>query len=84
MEKQINNPPSGGWNKISLWFTSPTSDLYVHADNHELKWDGSNRLFIGNDGGIGVSLDKGQTFYQQTEVTTLLSSMLLHMIKMVV
>ncbi|RYM33048.1 T9SS type A sorting domain-containing protein [Brumimicrobium glaciale] len=62
-KKQINNPPSGGWNKISLWFTSPTSDLYVHADNHELKWDGSNRLFIGNDGGIGVSLDKGQTFY---------------------
>ncbi|WP_158276204.1 T9SS type A sorting domain-containing protein [Brumimicrobium oceani] len=62
-KKQINNPPSGGWNKISIWFTSPTSPLYVHADNHELKWDSSNRLYIGNDGGIGVSLDQGQTFY---------------------
>ncbi len=62
-KKQINNPPSGGWNKISIWFASPTSPLYVHADNHELKWDKNNRLFIGNDGGIGVSLDQGSTFY---------------------
>lgn len=62
-KKQINNPPSGGWNKISIWFASPTSPLYVHADNHELKWDKNNRLFIGNDGGISVSLDKGATFY---------------------
>ena len=62
-KKQINNPPSGGWNKISIWFTSPTSELYSHADHHQLKWDASNRLYIGNDGGIGVSLDQAETFY---------------------
>lgn len=62
-KQQINNPPSGGWNKISLWFVNPTSDLYVHADNHELKWDSNEKLYIGNDGGIGISLDKAQTFY---------------------
>ncbi|MDX1651788.1 MAG: T9SS type A sorting domain-containing protein [Brumimicrobium sp.] len=59
----INNPPAGGWNRISLWFANPTSSLYVHADNHELKWDSQNRLYIGNDGGIGVSTDLAQTFY---------------------
>ncbi len=62
-KQQINNPPSGGWNKISLWFANPTSPLYVHADNHELKWDSNERLYIGNDGGIGISTDKAQTFY---------------------
>lgn len=62
-KKQINNPPSGGWNKISIWFSSPTSPLYVHADNHELKWDANDKLYIGNDGGIGVSLNQGSTFY---------------------
>ncbi|WP_205679238.1 T9SS type A sorting domain-containing protein [Brumimicrobium aurantiacum] len=62
-KKQINNPPAGGWNTISVWFASPTSPLYVHADNHELKWDSDDRLYIGNDGGVGVSLDQGGTFY---------------------
>lgn len=62
-KKQIDNPPSGGWSKISVWFANPTSPLYVHADNHELKWSSDNTLYIGNDGGIGVSLDKGNTFY---------------------
>ncbi|WP_159038561.1 T9SS type A sorting domain-containing protein [Brumimicrobium mesophilum] len=62
-KKQINNPPSGGWNKLSIWFASPTSPLYVHADNHSLRWDKNDRLYIGNDGGIGVSLDQGSTYY---------------------
>lgn len=62
-KQQINNPPSGGWNKISLWFTNPTSDLYVHADNHVLEWDSNGKLYIGNDGGIGISLDGAETFY---------------------
>ncbi|MEX1192505.1 MAG: T9SS type A sorting domain-containing protein [Brumimicrobium sp.] len=59
----INNPPSGGWNKISIWNANVTSPLYVHADNHELKWDKNDRLYIGNDGGIGISTDLAQTFY---------------------
>jgi hypothetical protein len=62
-KQQINNPPSGSWNKISIWFVSQSSPLYAHADQHELKWDKNGKLYIGNDGGIGVSLDKGETFY---------------------
>lgn len=62
-KQQINNPPSGGWNKISLWFVNPTSSLYAHADQHELKWDSNGKFYIGNDGGIGVSIDKAETFY---------------------
>lgn len=60
----INNPPSGSWNQISIWSTHPTSDFYVHADNHALFWDENNRLFIGNDGGIQISDDLGTTFYE--------------------
>ncbi len=59
----IDNPPSGGWNKISLWFVNPTNPLYVHADNHDLKWDKNNVLYIGNDGGVNKSEDLAQTFY---------------------
>jgi hypothetical protein len=60
----INNPPSGGWNKISLWFVNPTSPIYAHADQHALFWDESNTLFVGNDGGIQISEDKGGTYYE--------------------
>ncbi|MFK7787524.1 MAG: hypothetical protein AB8B56_20540, partial [Crocinitomicaceae bacterium] len=55
-------PVTGGFEKLSEWFLAPTSDKYVHADNHEFKWDG-NRLYIGNDGGIGVSDDPEDSFY---------------------
>lgn len=59
----VNNPPSGGFEQRSQWFVSPTSSVYVHADNHELKWDANDRLYIGNDGGIGISNDKGATYF---------------------
>jgi hypothetical protein len=62
-KQTVNNPPSGGFEKISLWFVNPSSPTYVHADNHEMKWDNNNRLYVGNDGGIGISLDKGQNWY---------------------
>jgi len=57
------SPASGGWDKISIWQAAIQSPFYVHADNHELKWDDENRLYIGNDGGIGISLDLANTFY---------------------
>lgn len=60
----IDNPPSGGWNKISVWFANPTSDIYVHADQHDLFWDENDVLFVGNDGGIQISEDYGSTFYE--------------------
>jgi hypothetical protein len=55
-------PVAGGFEKLSEWFLQPTSSKYVHADNHEFKWDGT-RLYIGNDGGIGVSDDPEDEFY---------------------
>lgn len=62
-KQTVNNPPSGGFEKISLWFVNPSSPTYVHADNHEMKWDNNNRLYVGNDGGIGVSTNKGQSWF---------------------
>lgn len=61
--KAVDNPPFGSWEQKSFWFSSPTSEFYVHADNHELTWSPSNRLYIGNDGGVGVSDDLGDTYY---------------------
>ena len=58
-----NNPPAGGFDRISFWAAQPTADIYVHADNHEMQWDASNRFYIGNDGGIGISDDKGESFF---------------------
>jgi ligand-binding sensor domain-containing protein len=62
-KQMVNNPPQGGFEKISQWFVSPNSPIYAHADNHEMKWDANNRLYIGNDGGIGVSNNFGETWY---------------------
>ena len=62
-KQAVDNPPSGGFEQVSQWFTSPSSPVYVHADNHEMKWDENGRFYIGNDGGIGVSTDYGSTFF---------------------
>ncbi len=62
-QQTVNNPPSGGFEKLSEWFLPMFSPKYVHADNHEMKWDALNRLYVGNDGGIGITDDYGQTWY---------------------
>ncbi|MFN3916961.1 MAG: T9SS type A sorting domain-containing protein [Flavobacteriales bacterium] len=63
-EPQSNsNLTSGNFNRISLWYAPPFTPIYVHADNHRLTWDNDGRLYIGNDGGIGQSLDKGNIFF---------------------
>ena len=49
------------WTKKSRWDVNPGSSRYVHADIHELTFAGQ-RLLIGNDGGIGVSTDRAETF----------------------
>jgi len=54
---------TGNWTQLSQWFLSPTNPRYVHADNHELKWDKNGRLYIGNDGGVQFSDDGGETFH---------------------
>ena len=62
-EQTVNNPPAGGFEKLTEWFLPPFSSKYAHADNHEMKWDSQNRLYIGNDGGVGITNDYGQTWY---------------------
>jgi hypothetical protein len=62
-KQTVNNPPSGGFQKISLWSVSQNSSIYVHADNHEMKWDGNNRFYAGNDGGVSITTDYGNTWF---------------------
>lgn len=54
---------TGNWTQLSQWFLPPQSPQYVHADNHEMYWDQWGRLYIGNDGGVQISDDGGQTFF---------------------
>ena len=54
-KQTVNNPPSGGFRKVSQWFVDPSSSIYVHADNHEMKWDGNGRFYAGSDGGVSIS-----------------------------
>jgi photosystem II stability/assembly factor-like uncharacterized protein len=54
-KQTVNNPPSGGFRKISQWFVDPSSSIYVHADNHEMKWDNNGRFYAGSDGGVSIS-----------------------------
>lgn len=61
-KQQVSNPVSGGFEQISQWFLNPTNSKYVHADNHEMKWDSQNRLYVGNDGGINLTHDYGITW----------------------
>lgn len=56
------NPTFGSWNQNTNWALNPTSSIYAHADQHEMKWDDMGRFFIGNDGGIGYSDDMGATW----------------------
>ncbi len=62
-KQTVNNPPSGGFEKLSQWFVPPFSTIYAHADQHEMKWDAVDRLYIGNDGGVGISDDYGTNWY---------------------
>jgi hypothetical protein len=54
---------SGNWDQLTQWFLPPQSSNYAHADQHEMKWDKLGRLYVGNDGGIGISDDGGQSWF---------------------
>jgi hypothetical protein len=58
-----NEPVTGGWSQLSLWFLPTNAPLYVHADNHRIVFDSNNKMYIGNDGGIGISENIGGTFF---------------------
>ncbi len=64
--ESATSAPYGQMAQLSSWSANPTSSFYVHADNHEMVWDNTNRLYIGNDGGIGISdnaTSSNPTFY---------------------
>ncbi|GAA4017129.1 exo-alpha-sialidase [Hymenobacter fastidiosus] len=45
------------WQKVSVWFATPGSPNFVHADHHVIAFasaDG-NRAYFGNDGGVFIS-----------------------------
>lgn len=54
------------WEVISEGYVSspgsPPSSAYVHPDMHTSAWDANNRLYIGCDGGIFRSNNKGLTW----------------------
>lgn len=58
-----NEPVTGGWAQLSLWFAPTSAPLHVHADNHRIVFDSNNKMYIGNDGGIGISENIGETFF---------------------
>ena len=58
-----NEPVTGGWAQLSLWFAPSFSPLFVHADNHRIVFDSSNKMYIGNDGGVNISDNIGESFY---------------------
>jgi photosystem II stability/assembly factor-like uncharacterized protein len=59
---------TGGWTRIGSETFSPFNPFYVHADKHAFAFhpdygNGTNRTFlIGSDGGVGRSMDGGNTF----------------------
>lgn len=53
---------TGNWELRSNGFVSELNPIYVHSDQHEMKYDSEGRLWLGNDGGVFFSDDNGVTF----------------------
>ena len=53
--ESATSAPFGQMSQVSSSQVPQTSSLYSHADHHEMVWDNTNRLYVGNDGGIGIS-----------------------------
>ncbi len=47
--------PFGQMSQVSSSQVAQTNSFYSHADHHEIHWDNTNRMYVGNDGGIGIS-----------------------------
>ncbi len=57
--------PGAGISQIGDNNASTLSPRYVHSDNHVIVWDTKTTpatMYIGNDGGVFKSYDKGQTY----------------------
>lgn len=59
---------TGGWTRIGSEVNSPFNPYYVHADKHVFAFhpdygqNGNRTFLIGSDGGVGRSMDGGNTF----------------------
>jgi hypothetical protein len=53
-----------GWRVRTFWNIPITNLLYVHADQHELRFhpDNNDIIFVGSDGGVSRSVDGGDTW----------------------
>lgn len=60
-DMSANSAPYGNFYQLASNQADETSGIYVHSDIHEFVWDNTGRLYIGSDGGVGVS-DDLQTF----------------------
>jgi photosystem II stability/assembly factor-like uncharacterized protein len=61
-----------GFSKQSRWelrVVDPNSPAYVHADQHHItfKPDDPNTFIVGNDGGVFISTDRGDTWQSRNE-----------------
>ncbi|MBL0312145.1 MAG: PKD domain-containing protein [Holophagaceae bacterium] len=52
------------WKRVTDWMAQ-ASTPYVHADSHCTAWGPDGSLYIGSDGGIFKSTDKGTTWTDQ-------------------
>lgn len=54
----------GNWGQTSNWYFSSGAPPYVHADQHAYVFAPSNPniVYLGNDGGIYKSTDRGETW----------------------
>jgi hypothetical protein len=62
--------PGVGLKPLSIWYYPSTNPLFVHADNHVIVWDTKTSpatMYIGNDGGVFKSVDKGKSFYHSNK-----------------
>jgi photosystem II stability/assembly factor-like uncharacterized protein len=52
------------WTQKSNWYSQSGAPPYVHADHHAIAFDpaNSNTIFLGTDGGIFKSTNKGDTW----------------------
>ncbi|HOY38902.1 MAG: T9SS type A sorting domain-containing protein [Bacteroidales bacterium] len=55
---------STGWEMLSYWSLDIASPMYVHADQHEIRFNPNNPdiVYVGSDGGIHRSINRGNTW----------------------
>jgi len=58
-----NDPSNGQWEQMTYWAYPRQHPRYVHADNHRITWNSQGRMYVGNDGGIQMSVDSSLNIF---------------------